>query len=720
MSIFFGDTETLSLLDVTVSGAHKMAQHPTSEITVLGGTYDDEPNGFVWSPDWAWGNTEHSRPDDNHQLERLFDHINEGGYTVWWNAGFDRRMWNYIGYRKYGWPYLPLEQVLCAQSQAEANNLPSGLGKAAECLGTPYRKDPRGKQLIGLLAHGSRETWDSDTFETPDNMGHFRRYCLFDVLSMRDVWNCCRPLMTWEWEEYWASERINDRGVMVDVPFAAAAQQYAIAESKDINADMLTITGDERITVTNHVRKARWLYDQLWPDEELQAMVERPPKKDKPDVPRFSADRSTREAVLDSLAVEDHADRFEPDHLADVIEFLELIEAGNSAAVRKYTAIVNQACPVLQQAMEINAGVPPQYRIHGMYAFNGAGQTGRYSSRGVQTHNLIRDPVEKGNPDRAIDAIDAIMEGWEPEALVEEFGFPVSRLLARLLRPTFIAPEGKILVWGDWEQIEGRVLPWLSDSKGGDAKLDLFESGVDVYSATASDILRQPNINDFERQAFGKVPELALGFGGSVGAFAAMGRAYGVTLPPERVKEIVYAWRDKNAWCENFWHELWEAAMAAHSNPGTWFKAGMVKYMFHPQLMRGTLICQLPCGRWIVYPQFRHELQLVEDDDGNERTRWVTSCVKGFGGGYGRTKIWHGTLAENITQGTAASILRHSLTKVDDECVLHTHDELALEVRESDEDAARMVLENAMLDLPEWATGLPLAVEIDSGPFYTK
>lgn len=703
MSIFFGDTETLSLLDVTIVGAYKMSMHKSSEVTVLGGTYDDEPNGFVWSPPWAW----HNNSKDDHHLERLFDHINEGHLTVWWNAFFDRHMWNNILHRKYGWPYLPLEQVLCAQAQAEANNLPSGLGKAAECLGTPYKKDPKGKQLIDLLCHGSRKTWDSETNETNDRMGHFRSYCLKDVMSMRDVWDYTRPLMAWEWDEYHASERINDRGIMVDIEFAKAAKVYADAEMADVNKDLAEVTGDDLITITNHIRKSKWLNENLWPDPELQALTEKLPNKSSPDKPRYTCDRPTREAVLDLLNTPEHGERFEPEQLQRVVGFLEAIEAGNSAAVRKFNAMINQEF---------------ESRVYGSYVFNGAGQTGRYSSRGIQVHNLIRAPLDKEDADRAIDAIDMIVAGGSPDDLVNEFGFPISRLLARLIRPTFIAPDGKTLVWGDWDQIEGRVLPWLSDSTGGNDKLELFASGVDVYSVTAADISGMPvhDIDDHTRQSMGKVPELALGFGGSVGAFSAMGRSYGVTLPEAKVKQIVDKWRNKNQWCVDFWFELWEAAMLAFHNPGEWYQAGRVQYMYHPQLMRGTLICQLPCGRWIVYPHFKHELTVVEDDDGNEITRWVTSCVKGFGGGYGRVNIWHGTLAENITQAVAASILRATLVDLDDLAVLHTHDEIVLEVDEMNDEIAADMLKRSMEFLPEWATGLPLSATIESGPFYTK
>lgn len=699
-TIAFIDSETRSLLDVTVVGAFKYAKHPSTDVTVWSYAFDDEP-AQVWSPHWYWS----ARPDPN--PKELLDHIATGGLVVAWNAFFDRHIWNEVMVNKYGWPELSLDQVLCAQAQAEANNLPGKLEKAAECLGTYHQKDPKGRTLISQLSSGDRSTWDAEAFETPAKMGHFRSYCAKDTTSMRDVWNGCRPLMTWEWAEYHASERVNDRGVAVDVEFATAAKDYARAEAEDINAELAKLTGDPLITVTNHLRKARYLYDMLFFDEEIQQIVERPPNKSSPDKPRYSADRPTREAVLEMLKTPESVERHGGDEGDHVVQFLELIEAGNSAAIKKFTAICNQ---------EIDG------RVHGGYSFNGAGQTGRFSSRGIQVHNIIRAPVDYEDSNRAIDAIEMILDGAEPDDLVDEFGFPLSRLLARLIRPTFVAPPGKMLVWGDWAQIEARCLPWLSGSPGGDAKLMLFREGLDVYKYAAMPIYGTKDldaIDDFMRQV-GKVAELALGFGGAVGAFSAMSRSYGISLAEAQVRPIVAAWRKQNAWCVNFWHELWQAAMSAFNDPGTWYHAGRVKYLFHPGLMRGTLICQLPDERWLVYPQFKHERIVIDDEDGNPLIRWHTSCVKGFGGGYGRVELWYGVLAENITQAIAASFLRRALVGLQDTTVLHTHDEIVLEIDEKLARFAKEHLKKHMEDLPEWADGLPLSVTVESGPFYTK
>lgn len=701
----FLDSETLSMCTIK-AGAWKYHRDPTTDNLVWGWVMDQQAEGSVWSPPWAWGQIQ--RPDKD--PEELIEHAKAGGWLVAWNANFDRHHWNEVMVKKYGWPETDPEQWLCAQAQAEANNLPGKMEKAAEALHTQFRKDPRGTTLIKAMSEGRRrEDWNSERFETPEFMGHFRSYCLKDNYTMRDVWNQCRPLTVEEWAEYHSSERINDRGVAVDVVFAQAARDYAQAEFDDLNTELFALTGIEKLTITNHLAKARWLYDELWPNEELQQLVTRPEKtKGKP---RYSADRQTREQILDLINQPDYADTFEDEHREKIVKFLEIIEAGNSAAVRKFSAIVLQ---------EIDG------RVHGSYSFNGAGQTGRFSSRGVQVHNLIRSPVEKGNPDRAIDAMEDILDGAAPALLVDRYGYPVSRLLARLIRPTFVAEHGNTLVWADWDQIEARVLPWLANSPGAESKLDLFREKQDVYKHAALPIYGLNHIDevDDDMRQVGKVAELALGFGGANGAFAAMGRGYGVVLPAEQIGGIVSAWRHENQWCVDFWNELWNAAMTAYKRPGNWFHAGRVRYLYHPHLMRGTLVCALPDDRLLVYPDFRHELvEITEvDEHGNEYTlkRWQTTFMRGFGSGSARLHLWHGTLAENITQGTAASFLRRSLCQLDDVAVLHTHDEIVCEIQSDQAALLAEDMRDTMTELPPWAEGLPLSVTVEQGPYYTK
>lgn len=692
----FVDFESRSPVDLKVCGVEHYAANPDTDVLCLGWLFDDDA-GHLWSPEFYY-------QGKNASLEPLFEHVRAGGLLVAWNARFDRKIWNEVCVPEYDWPETRPDQWLCAQAQGEANNLPASLDKAAECLNVVHHKDSKGKSLIGALSFGAIHEWET-VLNAQKLMQGMRNYCLTDNKAMRDVWNATRPLTANEWNEYHASERINDRGVEVDTEFARAAQAYAAAEMADVNADLARITGQD-ITVTHHVRKAQWLHKQLEPVPELQQLCEKRKGKGKNQIIKPSADRPSREAILESIDYGRYPDILGPDTRNAVVDFLEAIEAGNSAAVYKFRAIANTSV----------AG-----RLHGQYSFNGGGQTGRFSGRGVQIHNLIRATIDKYNADRAIDAMEDILAGVEPAVLVETYGLPISRLLARLLRPTFIAPQGHLLVWADWDQIEARVLPWLSNTPGGRRVLAVFERGDDIYKTAAAGIFRkaEADITDDERQ-IGKVAVLALGFGGGVGAFKAMARAYGVVMSDEEIQTIVDAWRASNPWAKTFWDDLKAAVYGAYRNPMTWFPAGRVEYLFHPQLMHGTLICKLPDGRWLVYPQFKEITYVEEDEDGNEFERKSLSFVKGFSGGYARVRCWHGTFAENVTQATAASFLRTALVELSDVAVLHTHDEIVAEVAESDADAMAERLTEAMTRLPDWATGLPLSVSVERGPYYTK
>lgn len=698
MSICFIDSETMSRKDIS-AGAYAYATDPSTDVLVWGWVFDDEFNAEIWSPDWAY-------PKRTGDVDRLIEHAANGGLFVAWNAFFDRWVWNAVMPRLYGWPETRLDQWLCAQAQAEGSNLPGGLAKACETLGTSFKKDPQGKALIRQLCDNDRDSFCVEANEPA--MARFRRYCKYDVLSMREAFNAMLPMTYEGWREYHASEHINDRGVLADVDFAIAARDYAEAEFKDLNAQLAKVTGDSSITLTTHARKAVWLHEALAPSEEIQSLtVRQPAKKGGPE--RLSCDRPTRDAVLDMLDQEGYAELFHVEQYEKVCRFLEILEAGNSAAVNKFSAIARQA--------------GPDNRIRGCYSFNGAGQTGRFSSRGVQMHNMVNKAVDKSDPDKALDAMDGVLRGASPDELSATFGLPVSRLLGRLIRPTFIAREGCTLVWADYDQIEGRMLPWLSDTVGGDEKLDVYRSGRDVYVHTAAGILGidPEDVTDATRQAFGKVPELALGFGGAVGALSQMCRAYGVAMSDEQKAETVRVWRNNNRWAVDFWHTLWDAALAAYANPGMWFPAGRVKYIFASTVMRGTLVCQLPCGRFIVYPQFRRDHVLVEDEDtGKKRPATITSFMKGFGSQASRVEIWYGTLAENITQGTAASALRKALVSLEDVAVLHTHDEIMIEVPEKDLDYWRAEIVKRMTDLGDWLDGAPITAGVEDGPYYTK
>lgn len=336
----------------------------------------------------------------------------------------------------------------------------------------------------------------------------------------------------------------------------------------------------------------------------------------------------------------------------------------------------------------------------------------------------------------------------------KEFGDVPSKKLSLLLRPAFIAPPGLTLVWGDFANIEARVLPWLAATPGAEAKLDIFREVdkdptlPDVYVRTAADLLDRDAQelwdayhddssaeNDYakkSRQSHGKVPELSLGFGGGVGALMKMAVNYGVYFDEVKAKDVVQRWREKNAWAKSFWGAhgrkgsfgLWGAINSAIENPETIYPVGRVAYVYDPNYLGGSLFCALPCGRLLTYPAIKWEWREVEDKETKEvKDVYQLTFLKG----YGRKAMWHGIAAENITQATAASVLRRTLKWLDREdlsffmpTVMHTHDEIVTETMEKDAMGAAGLLLQYMERNDAWDEGLPLAAEITSNWYYSK
>jgi DNA polymerase len=261
-----------------------------------------------------------------------------------------------------------------------------------------------------------------------------------------------------------------------------------------------------------------------------------------------------------------------------------------------------------------------------------------------------------------------------------------------------------VFVIGDWSAIEARGLPWLADSPCAARVLDVFRRGEDIYLHTADEM------GGYDRQ-IGKVATLALGFGGAHGALAAMGRAYGVYLPEHEAKRVVRDWRRANAWAPAFWKQLDRAAKAAIRHPGQWFDAGMVSYCFAEGHLGGSLLAKLPGGVLLTYPRTRIEAGEYGPVITAMKAAWTP---KAEAKEWPRVTLWHGLLAENADQAFCARLLRSALLELDKQglpVVLHTHDEIVLEVKEAEAEAARDFLGAQMCETPYYAPGLPLTAE---------
>jgi DNA polymerase len=287
-------------------------------------------------------------------------------------------------------------------------------------------------------------------------------------------------------------------------------------------------------------------------------------------------------------------------------------------------------------------------------------------------------------------------------------------------------------VWGDWSAIEARITPWLAASEGAERVLDIFRANdadstlPDIYTITAADIVhKDPSTIIKPERQIGKVATLSLQFGGSVGALQDMALNYHVHLDVAEARRIVDAWRAANPWAREFWTALWDAAMRAWELPGTITTAGRIAFVYHLDYLGGALFMALPSGRLLTYPRPRWRDVDVLNQNGKPTGEKRTELS--FRRAHGRAKLWHGTLAENATQGCAADILRTTVTRIETNPALAfmpirmtTHDEIVCEVDEARIEEAKAILRREMLTLPDWADGLPLASDESTCAWYTK
>lgn len=639
------DFETRSKCDLPKHGVYNYAQDLSTEVLCMSYAFgDDEVQ--TWTPAMPF-------PEDVR---------NHTGLIYAHNATFERMIFWYVLQINY-----KLEQFYCTAAQARANCAPGSLEDVGRFSGASMKKDHRGAQLIRLL---SLPQADGTFREDAALMQEMIDYCEQDVRAMRAISKAMRPLSALELEDYHVNERINDRGVLVDVPLCRAAIQYASDEVVEIQQIVTEVT-EGAITSVRSPKMKQWVLDRVGPQAKELMVVYKDGEK------KYSIDK----AVRANLILMENADEIPP-AVAEVIQCADDLWA---SSVAKFSRLADLA------------DVEDQ-RVRGAFVFAGGSATGRASSYGAQVHNFTRKCADEPDAVR-----NAMVRG---HAIVPKYGKRVTDVLKGMLRPALIPAAGKQLVVADWAAIEARANPWLSGV--GDAKLDLFRTGADVYkvNAAATFGVSVDGVTKDQRQ-IGKVQELACGFAGGVGAFAAMGRAYGVLLPESDARRMVDGWRRANPWAPTYWQALESAYLRAMRNKGHEFKAGRVTYYYDGV----HLWYMLPSGRVLNYPFAKF------DDEGNvtyAKAAWKPAADAKE---WPRARLWKGLACENITQAAANDLLRHSLRNLDD-VVLHVHDEIVIETHEPEKVVKE--IERIMCTPPEWATGLPLDVEVQVMTRYGK
>jgi len=586
------------------------------------------------------------------------------------NAAFERLIFWYVLQVPF-----KLEQFYCTAAQARANCAPGSLEDVGRFAGASMRKDHRGAQLIRLL---SIPQADGTFREDADLMAEMVAYCESDVRAMRAISQALRELSADELHDYHVNERINDRGVLLDKPLALAAVRYAEAEADDIQ-DIVREVTEGAITSVRSPKMRKWVLDRVGPQALKLATVYKDGEA------KLSIDKNVRANLL-ALA-EENPDEV-PAEVAEVIQCADDLWASSVAKFARAAALADEE----------------DSRVRGAFVFAGGSATGRASSFGLQVHNFPR----KCAADPAL-AREAIVRGHK---IVPKFGRRVTDVLKGMLRPALMAAPGKHLVVADWAAIEARVTPWASNTNSGAAKLGIFERGEDVYKHNAAATFRVDyEAVDKDQRQIGKVQELACGFAGGVGAFAAMGRIYNVILSEHESRRMVDGWRRANPWAPVYWGKLEHAYSAAMRNPGREFSAGRVTYLYDTQ----HLWYALPSGRVLCYPFARF------DEEGNityAKASWKPAADAKE---WPRARLWRGLACENITQAVANDLLRHTLRRLEEEgldCVLHVHDEVVLET--ADPEAAAAALLKIMTTAPAWAEGLPLNAEVATMTRYGK
>jgi DNA polymerase len=651
-SVLYCDFETRSRCDLKAHGVYNYCRDPSTDVLCMSWAFDDD-EVQTWLPG-----------------QPLPDEVrNHTGQIRAHNAAFERLVFWYVLQIDYD-----LEQFYCTATQARANCAPGSLEDAGRFAGAAMRKDHRGSQLVRALCIPRPDGTFNDDAAL---MTALVEYCERDVRAMRAISQGMRELSDTELADYHVNERINDHGVLVDVPLAKAAQVYAAAELEEIQALVVSVT-EGAVTSVRSPRMREWVWDRVGPQARDLMLVT------KGEETKRSIDKNVRASLL--VLAEENPDEV-PADVADVVQCADDLWASSVAKFARMADLADEE----------------DHRVRGAFVFAGGAATGRASSYGLQVHNFARKTAKEPEAVRH-----AMVRSHQ---IVPVYGKRVTDVLKGMLRPSLVAAPGSRLVTADWSAIEARVNPWLSNCASGDAKLDLFRTGEDIYKVNASATfgVGVPDVDDAQRQV-GKVQELACGFGGSVGAFNAMGRVYGVVLPEAQSRRMVEAWRRANPWAVEQWSALERAYTIAMRQPGHEFTAGRVTYLYDRQ----HLWYALPSGRVLCYPHARFE----RDGITYAKAAWKPAQDAKE---WPRARLWHGLACENIVQAVANDLLRDALRCLDaagQRVILHVHDEIVLEA--DDVEAAAAQLEAVMVAPPAWAAGLPLAAEVNIRERYGK
>lgn len=485
------DFETRSAVDLRKTGVYKYASDPSTDIWCMAykGPWSDEVQ--VWVP---------GDPMDEH----LENWIVEGGLLTAWNANFERVIWNDIMVARYQWPRTKIKQWRCTMAQASAMGLPRALGQAAAVLGVDEQKDKAGAALMLRMARPRKVNADGTYtwWNTKDKVAALIDYCKQDVRTELCVADVLMAMPESERRLYQLDQRVNDRGVKLDVDLVHRVKALAENSSEKIDAEIKRLTNGQVKAATNAMDLVAWLNSY--------------------GINTKSVDKQTVARLLTF-------DRLHP----VIREVLTLRQNGAKSSTAKYDAMLHAA----------NA----DGRMRGLLVYHGAA-TGRWSGKLVQPQNFPR-------PQKKQTELDEIIAKLKAGEDVSEHGAGTV-LASDLLRSMLVAEEGHRLMFADYSAIEARVLAWVA---GQNDLVQTFREGGDVYKEMASAIYNKKveDITDGERQV-GKMAILGCGYGMGGKRFAEQCASMGIKVDEDEAKRIVAVYREKNNRIAQYWRDIEE------------------------------------------------------------------------------------------------------------------------------------------------------------------
>lgn len=644
MPILSIDIETYSDVDLTKCGVYAYSDSPNFEILLFAYAFDEEPTQIV---DLACGE----------QLpEKVLGALGDPAITkAAFNAQFERTCIS----RYLGWKLSP-EGWQCTAVQSAMLALPLSLDNVGEVLNIQRKKLKEGADLVRFFsmpckptkANGGRTRNRPE--DAPEKWERFKTYCIRDVDAEREIrqklWKF--PIPESEMELYRMDQEINDRGILVDQQLVENAVLCDNQYRQMVTARAYELTGLSNPNSPAQIKG--WLAEHGVEAEKL--------------------DKKTVKGLISETD-------------GEVLEVLKLRLLMAKTSVKKYEAIERSVCS--------------DGRVHGLLQFYGANRTGRWAGRLVQVQNLPQNHI----PDLELARNLVKEQRFEDLELLFD---STPEVLSELIRTAFVPKPGCRFIVADFSAIEARVLAWFA---GEQWRLDTFAEGGDIYCASASKMFGVPvvkhGVNGHLRQK-GKIAELALGYGGAVGALTSMG-ALDMGMQEEELQPLVSQWRNSNPHITKFWWEVDAAAVKAVKER-TEVVLGNLCFTYRS----GILFVNLPSGRKLSYikprmTQNRFGRESLSYEGVGESKKWM------------RIETYGPKLVENIVQATARDLLAQAMLRLRNQgfdIVMHIHDEAVLEVPEGVSGVEAIC--QIMSEQPDWAAGLPLRADGYECAFYKK